>query len=31
MASKMLQFVDTGRDMPPKREADVRAEDFMEI
>lgn len=31
MASKMLQFVDTDRDMPPKRGAEVRNEDFMEI
>jgi len=28
---KMLQFVTTPRDMPEKREADVRNEDFLEI
>jgi glutamate synthase (NADPH/NADH) small chain len=28
---KMLQFVDTPRDMPQKREAEVRREDFLEI
>ena len=28
---KMLQFVNTPRDMPAKREADVRNEDYMEI
>ena len=31
MANKMLQFVQTERDMPQKRDADVRNEDFMEI
>ncbi len=31
MANKMLQFVQTERDMPEKRDADVRNEDFMEI
>jgi len=28
---KMLQFVNTPRDMPAKRDADVRNEDFLEI
>ena len=28
---KMLQFVNTQRDMPVKREADVRNEDYLEI
>ena len=31
MASKMLQFVETDRDMPKKRDADVRRDDFVEI
>jgi len=31
MASKMLQFVDTDRDMPVKRDAGERREDFVEI
>ncbi|MEL6584839.1 MAG: NAD(P)-dependent oxidoreductase [Pseudomonadota bacterium] len=31
MAQKMLQFVHTPRDMPEKREADARKEDFGEI
>ncbi len=31
MANKMLQFVNTERDMPTKRDAEVRNEDFMEI
>jgi len=31
MANKMLQFVQTERDMPEKRDANVRNEDFMEI
>ena len=31
MANKMLQFVNTERDMPAKRDAEVRNEDFMEI
>ena len=29
--SKMLQFVHKERDMPMKREADIRREDFLEI
>ena len=28
---KMLQFVSTSRDMPQKRDAKVRNEDFLEI
>jgi len=28
---KMLQFVNTERDMPAKRDADVRNEDYLEI
>ncbi len=31
MASKMLQFVETGRDMPEKRKAKTRNGDFLEI
>lgn len=31
MANKMLKFVGTNRDMPEKRESEVRREDFMEI
>ena len=31
MASKMLQFIETDRDMPTKRGADDRREDFLEI
>lgn len=30
-AGKMLQFVETDREMPQKRDSDVRREDFMEI
>ncbi len=31
MPNKMLKFVDVQRDMPPKRTADARREDFQEI
>jgi glutamate synthase (NADPH/NADH) small chain len=31
MAEKMLQFVETERDMPEKRQAETRREDFLEI
>ena len=31
MASKMLQFVETERDMPAKRDATARKDDFLEI
>ncbi|WP_409433296.1 NAD(P)-dependent oxidoreductase [Litorimonas sp. RW-G-Af-16] len=31
MSSKMLQFVDTERDMPKKRESQERKDDFLEI
>ena len=31
MAGRMLQFVDTEREMPQKRKADSRSEDFLEI
>ena len=31
MAGRMLQFVDTEREMPQKRQADSRSDDFLEI
>ena len=31
MPNKMLQFVETERDMPAKRQAETRKDDFLEI
>ena len=31
LSAKMLQFVETDRDMPEKRDASARKDDFLEI